>query len=79
MTKSGKDWKAAVEMDARLTNTPYTVYFNNTVNCTGFYTSENTAIVKTDANYQGTLYNVDNGSGNKIVVNIDGVQQTQNW
>ena len=75
-----KDWKAALEIDARATvNTPFTVNINNTVSCTGFYTSENTAIAKTDANYQGTLYNVDNGSGSKIVVNIDGVQQTQAW
>lgn len=77
---AGKDWKAVAEIDARLgNNTPFTVNFNETVSCTGFYTSENTAIEKTDANYQGTLYNVDNGSGSKIVVNIDGVQQTQAW
>ena len=75
-----KDWKTAIEMDARMdNNTHFTVNINNTVGCTGFYTSENTAIEKTEANYQGTLYNVDNGSGNKIVVNIDGVQQTQAW
>ena len=74
------DWKTAVEIDARLANnTPYTVNINNTVSCIGFYTSENTGIAKTDANYQGTLYNVDNGSGSKIVVNIDSVQQTQSW
>ena len=77
---AGKDWKAAIEMDARYdNNTHFTVNINNTVGCTGFYTSENTAIAKTEANYQGTLYNVDNGSGNKIVVNIDGVQQAQAW
>ena len=77
---AGKDWKAAIEMDARMdNNTHFTVNINNTVGCTGFYTSENTAIAKTEANYQGTLYNVDNGSGNKIVVNIDGVQQAQAW
>ena len=77
---SNKDWKAAIEMDARMdNNTHFIVNINNTIGCTGFYTSENTAIAKTEANYQGTLYNVDNGSGNKIVVNIDGVQQTQAW
>ena len=77
---AGKDWKAAIEMDARYdNNTHFTVNINNTIGCTGFYTSENTAIAKTEANYQGTLYNVDNGSGNKIVVNIDGVQQAQAW
>ena len=75
-----KDWKAAIEMDARMdNNTHFTVNINNTIGCTGFYTSENTAIAKTEANYQGTLYNVDSGSGNKIVVNIDGVQQAQAW
>ena len=75
-----KDWKAAIEMDARMdNNTHFTVNINNTIGCTGFYTSENTAIAKTEANYQGTLYNVDDGSGNKIVVNIDGVQQAQAW
>ena len=77
---AGKDWKAALEIDAKLNNnTHFTVNVNNTVSCTGFHTSENTAIAKTDANYQGTLYNVDNGSGSKIVINIDGVQQTQAW
>ena len=77
---NNKDWKAAIEMDARMdNNTHFIVNINNTIGCTGFYTSENTAIAKTEANYQGTLYNVDNGSGNKIVVNIDGVQQTQAW
>ena len=77
---AGSDWKTAIEIDARATtNTHFTVNVNNTVSCTGFYTSENTAIAKTEANYQGTLYNVDNGSGSKIVVNIDGVQEAQNW
>ena len=77
---NNKDWKAAIEMDARMdNNTHFTVNINNTIGCTGFYTSENTAIAKTEANYQGTLYNVDDGSGNKIVVNIDGVQQAQAW
>ncbi len=77
---AGEDWKAAIEIDARFdNNTHFTVNINNTVSCTGFYTGENTAIAKTDANYQGTLYNVDNESGDKIVVNIDGVQQTKAW
>jgi len=77
---NNKDWKAAIEMDARMdNNTHFTVNINNTIGCTGFYTSENTAIAKTEANYQGTLYNVDNGSGDKIVVNIDDVQQSKAW